>query len=304
MSNERNALDIASLQGGVITAAQARECGINRHAVRYRLSTGRWTRVSRSVYRLVDMDEPAQLLRAAITALPNSVVSHESAAELHDIPRVRRGLAVISVHTRTTHVFPGVIIRRNHDLLEHHTELVAGLPATTLPRTVMDLAALLHPRHIERIVDDLTTEKRLSTKTLSEVLDDVARRGKPGSTTIRTILRNRGWGLDRDATVLERRGLAVLRAGGLPDPVLELPIPWNPTRRFDAAYPDFRIAIEWDSRRWHQSDEAFEQDRERDRSALLHGWSVYRFTWRDVTERPQHVIATIRTAIETAEAAE
>ncbi|MEN8113974.1 MAG: type IV toxin-antitoxin system AbiEi family antitoxin domain-containing protein [Actinomycetota bacterium] len=304
MDPERLALDLASRQGGVITTEQAHECGLNRHAVRYRLRIGRWTRVSRSVYRLIEMNEPSQRLRAAIAALPNSVVSHESAAEMHGIPRVRRGIAVVSVHSRTTHAFPGVMVRRNHDLLPHHTEICGDLPCTTLPRTVVDLAALLHPKHVGRIVDDLVAEKRIGTQQLSDILDDVARRGKPGSTTIRTILANRGTGPDRNATVLERRGLAVLLEGGLPAPLLELAIPWNPTRRFDACYPEWRIAIEWDSRRWHQSDEAFEQDRERDRSALLHGWCVYRFTWRDVTQRPEHVVETIRTAIERARLAE
>lgn len=300
MDPDRTALTIASRQGGVITLAQATGCGLGRDAIRHRIKVKRWTAVSRSIYRLIEMDEPHQLIRAAVAVLPNSVVSHEAAAEIHGIPRVRRGLAVVSVHSRTTHSFPGVTVHRNHDLHESHTELQGDLPTTTLPRTVIDLAGLLHPKHVERIVDDLITQKRLSIERINRVLSDVARRGKPGSGTMRTILAGRGVGPERNATQLERRGLAVLRDGGLPVPSLEHAIPWNPARRFDACYPMWRIAIEWDSRRWHQSDEAFEQDRERDRSALLHGWSVYRFTWRDVTERPDQVVETIRLAIERA----
>ena len=297
MHPDRSALSIASRQGGVITTAQARECGLSRNAVRHRLSVGRWTRVSRQVFRLIELSEPEHRLRAAIASLPDSVVSHESAAETHRIPRVRRGLAVVTVHSRTTHVFPDVTVRRSHDLLERHITVARGLPTTTIPRTVLDLAALLHPKHTERIVDDLITEKRLTTDHLGAVLDDVARRGKPGCTAIRAILGERGRGSERDATRLERTGLAILRDASMPEPILEFPIPWNPTRRFDACFPLWQIAIEWDSRRWHQSDAAFEQDRERDRSALLHGWSVYRFTWKDVTERPEAVVATIQAAI-------
>jgi hypothetical protein len=297
MDPDRLVLSLASRQGGVVTRDQAIRAGLGNGAIRHRLETKRWTSVYRSVYRLIDMPDPEQLVRAALAVLPNSVASHQTAAELHAIPRVQRGLAVVSVHSRTTHAFPGVTVRRNHDLLADHTEIHGDLTCTTVPRTVLDLAALLHPKHIERIVDDLITEKRLTTEQLARVLHDVARRGKPGSAAIRSILGERGEGPGRNATLLERRGLAALSAGGLPPPSLEMPIPWNPVRRFDACYPKWRIAIEWDSRRWHQSDAAFEQDRERDRSALLHGWSVFRFTWRDVTEQPVQVVETLRGAI-------
>lgn len=300
MQADRSALTLASRQGGVITFDQASACGLSSGAIRYRQRVGRWTAVSRSAYRIIDMAEPRDMIRAAITVLPNSVVSHEAAAELHSIGRVRRGLAVVSVHTRTTHSFPGVTVHRNHDLDITHMEELGGLPCTTIPRTVIDLAAVLHPRHVGSIVDDLITQKRLTVEHLNSVLRDVGRRGKSGSSTIRAILAERGCGVDRNATVLENRGLSVLRKGGLPDPHLEYSIPWNPTRRFDACYPAWYIAIEWDSRRWHTGHDAFEQDRERDRSALLHGWSVYRFTWHDVSERPEHVVETIRLAIERA----
>ncbi len=298
MDPDRSALDIASRQGGVITLDQAIECELSRHAIRYRVRVGRWTVVSRSVYRLIDLTSARELVRAATAVLPHSVASHESAAELHQIPRVRRGLAVVSVHTRTTHSFPGVTVHRNHDLRTRHTEVVDALPCTTLPRTIIDLGGILHPKHTGRIVDDLIAQKRLSVEALGSVLNDVARRGKPGSTAIRSLLEQRGLGPDRNATALERRGLAVLQNGGLPTPLLEYSIPWNPTRRFDACYPNWSIAIEWDSRRWHGDHDSFELDRERDRSALLHGWSVYRFTWRDVVDRPEHVVETIRLAID------
>ena len=300
MDPDRLAHTLASTQGGVITFDQATHCGLTRGAIKYRVRPGRWTAVSRSAYRIIDMAESRDLIRAAIAVLPNTVVSHEAAAEVHSIPRVRRGIAVVSVHSRTTHSFPGVTVHRNHDLAISHVETVGGLPCTTVPRTIIDLAGILHPKHIQRIVDDLITRQRLTVERLGAVLEDVARRGKPGPSAIRSLLYERGLGPDRNASVLEIRGLSVLRNGGLPEPELEYAIPWNPTHRFDACYPLWRIAIEWDSRRWHGGHDDFEQDRERDRSALLHGWSVYRFTWKDVTERPEHVVETISAAIDRA----
>jgi len=92
-------------------------------------------------------------------------------------------------------------------------------------------------------------------------------------------------------------GLDLLRNAGFPDPETEYTIPWSPKRRFDVAYPDRRLAIEWDSRRWHTQAEAFEQDRRRDRQAVVHGWRLLRFTWLDVIERPGEVAASVRAAM-------
>jgi hypothetical protein len=295
------ALALASKQGGVITRVQATRCGLTPSSIKHRLRLGRWEPVVRSVYRLIDMTDAHDLIRAAVSVLPDAVVSHEAAAEIHGIRRVRTGVPAVSVHSRTTHTFPGVAVHRNHDLAPSHIELHGDLPVTTLPRTVIDLASILHVDHVGDVVTDLITEKRLTVETLGDVFDEVACRGKPGSATIRWILETRGTGQDANASALERRGLAVLLDGGLPRPRLECAIPWDTARRFDACYPVWMIAIEWDSRRWHLREDAFERDRARDRSALLHGWAVYRFTWDDVTTRPDLVVSTIRSAVRQAQ---
>ena len=46
-----------------------------------------------------------------------------------------------------------------------------------------------------------------------------------------------------------------------------------------------------------QRQEAFQIDRERQNTIALLGWQVLRFTWLDLTEYPQRVIAIIRSAI-------
>ncbi len=246
------------------------------------------------------MTEPRDLVRAAVAVLPSAVVSHETAAEFHGFPTVQTGRAVVSVHTRSTHVFPGVTIHRNHDLSAPHLTEVNGLPVTTVPRTLFDLGLVLRERSLRRIVDDLIAQRRVSVEEISTVIDQVAKRGKPGATALRRIIAERGTGLEAKMSTLERRGLGVLRAGGLPDPILEYPIPWDSWKRFDAAYPKAHVAIEWDSKRFHGLIDAFERDRRRDRAALLHGWRVLRFTWKDVTERPEEVVATVQAILDSA----
>lgn len=297
MSIYNEALRVAASQGGVIRLDQALGYGITNSAISRRVHRGSWQRIARSVYRLIDMQEPRDLVRAAIAALPQAVASHETAAEMHRIARLPKGKAVVTVHAKTTHTFPGVTIHRTRDLAESHMTVAEGLPVTTLPRTIVDLSANLHPSHLAAIVDDLVASKRLNLDRLSCLAASVARRGKAGSTTLRSLLNERDDAEISIASRLERRGLTVLLDAGLPRPVLEYPAPWNESRRIDAAYPDARIGIEWDSMSWHTQVAAFQRDRVRDRLALLEGWRVFRFTWHDVTERPFDVVATIRTAL-------
>jgi very-short-patch-repair endonuclease len=67
--------------------------------------------------------------------------------------------------------------------------------------------------------------------------------------------------------------------------------------RIDAAYPERRIAVEVDGFEAHSSPEAFQRDRTRQNRLVALGWTVLRFTWADVVQRPAIVAQTIREAI-------
>jgi hypothetical protein len=189
-----------------------------------------------------------------------------------------------------------VDIRRSHDIDDWHVTRVDGLPVTTVERTVVDLAANRSVGHVGAIVDDLVTQGRLDLEFLRSAAESVARRGKPGTVTVRTVIERR-LGLDHSESELERRARLVIANAGLPRPRSEYPIPWAPHRRFDDAYPKVKLAIEWDSRRYHGQLASFETDRQRDRDATINGWRVVRFTWSDVTERPHQVVDTISTLL-------
>ena len=293
MHSDRAVARLAVRQGGVIRSGQAFECGFTKGQIDQRVRDGRWTPIGRFGYRVVDMEGLLNLVRAAVATLPNAVVSHEAAAEIHDFPKMPRGVASVSVHSRTTHEFPDVIVHRCHDLEEDHIVQVSDLPITSIPRTVVDLSAGLTTGHLAAVLSSLITERRVVTSEVQAVVDRVARRGKPGIRKIRMILGERDLG-PRDGTPLERLGAEVLRIRGIPEPLFEFPMPWNPEKRLDAAFPDSGLGIEWDSRKWHELEEAFASDRERDRKALLHGWRIVRFTWADVTQRPDEVAEAVR----------
>ena len=298
MHPQATVLHLASQQGGVVLRGQAIDAGFTTDQIDWRVSTGEWRTVVTGGYRLIEMLGRLSRLRSAATVLPNATVSHYSAAAFHDVQGISRTTVSVTVPSKTTHTFPGVRVFRNDDLAPEHLTKVRGLYTTTLERTIVDLAATVSPRHLEFVVDDLLASGRSGVADLRAVLDSVARRGKPGVGSMRAILDDRSAG-DENRSRLERAGLALLAEGGFTGYQCEFPMPWAPRRRFDIAFPTHRVAIEWDSIRWHTQKRAFQMDRERDRLAIEHGWRVLRFTWLDLRDDPNGTIDLIRAVLGT-----
>ena len=58
-----------------------------------------------------------------------------------------------------------------------------------------------------------------------------------------------------------------------------------------------KIAIEVDGFAFHTDAEVFQHDRNRQNYLVLNGWQILRFTWQDLVEHPERVIAEIRRVI-------
>lgn len=294
---DKRAIDLAARQGGVVTRRQAYEIGFTTRQITHRLSQERWHRIGDLGYRLIPASGSEHHLQAATVLLPDAVVSHGSAAFIHGLVDERPDLPTVSVHSRTTHVLPDVFVHRCHDLLDSHVALVGMLPVTTPERTLFDLAATTTVGRLAWMAVELARDRRLDFAAVERVVAEIGRRGKPGTARMRELLEHLevAESADKSESPLERRGRRLLRrASCICGFKSEYPIPWAPRRRFDDAFPAHQLAVEWDSIRYHGQRDAFEVDRRRDRSALEHGWRVLRFTWSDVTERPDGVIETVR----------
>ena len=293
---DRTILDFANAHGGVVTRPFLDQLSMTRGQIEMRVRRHGWQALGRGAYRVLEARDMKDRLAGAVAAIEASAVSHESAAEMHGFRLLPTGVAVITAHSRTTHRFDGVLVHRTHDLDPAHLTNVSGLPCTTVARTVVDLAPGVSDRRLGAILDDLVVRRLVEMADVDMVLSSVARQGKPGIRRMRRVLLSR-WGEDHTASILERRARSLLARSGLPSPVSEFPIPWSDGRRFDDAYPDQRLAIEWDGRKYHGQFSAFEADRQRDREALENGWRVLRFTWNDVNNRPQMVIDSVRSLL-------
>jgi very-short-patch-repair endonuclease len=63
--------------------------------------------------------------------------------------------------------------------------------------------------------------------------------------------------------------------------------------RYDFAYVGRKVIVELDSERFHMDPDSFQRDRDKQTSAQVRGWMVYRFTWQDLTARPDQVISVL-----------
>ena len=68
--------------------------------------------------------------------------------------------------------------------------------------------------------------------------------------------------------------------------------------RVDLAFPELRIAVEYDGREVHDRSDVFTADRRRQNALVAHGWVVLRFTAADLRrDRQQGLIATVQAAV-------
>jgi len=66
------------------------------------------------------------------------------------------------------------------------------------------------------------------------------------------------------------------------------------TLKPDFLWRDQRLILEADSRRFHDTDTAFLDDRRREQRLQVSGWRVSRFSWEQVEFEPQALARTVR----------
>jgi very-short-patch-repair endonuclease len=161
-----------------------------------------------------------------------------------------------------------------------------GLRVTTLPLTVIEAAvrrgggAKLMDSALQRHVE------------LRELWDaHVRNKGRHGSPAARRMLQAASDGARSEA---ERLLVKLLRQAGITGWKTNYPVGGY---KVDVGFPNEKVAIEVDGWAFHSDPEAFVKDRNRQNNIALLGWKVLRFTWLDLTEYPQRVLAEIKYAI-------
>ena len=104
---------------------------------------------------------------------------------------------------------------------------------------------------------------------------------------------------------MESEARLVMIDGGLPVPVLQYRIndSWGRSRRFDFAWPQFKVAAEYEGEESHSGADAMRRDRERLAALQDLGWVVIPIVAGDVRRRPQMLVSRISAQLRRAQAA-
>jgi very-short-patch-repair endonuclease len=62
----------------------------------------------------------------------------------------------------------------------------------------------------------------------------------------------------------------------------------------DIFWPDQRLIVELDGREYHDDEDAFEDDRDKDADLVAAGFRVVRVTWNRLTQEPEREAARLR----------
>jgi hypothetical protein len=190
------------------------------------------------------------------------------------------------VITPTERRIEGIVTRRCRHIDPREATVWCGVPVTIVERVLVDLAATLGFTALARACHEAGVRFSTTPAGVERVL--ARRPNSPGAGKVRRILRG---DVHVTLSTLERRFLATLRAAGLPLPETNQPAGG---RRVDCRWPDRALTVELDSYRFHNSRYAWEQDRRREREAHARGDEFRRYTYGDVLEDPQPMLAELR----------
>ena len=160
-------------------------------------------------------------------------------------------------------------------LTDHEVAMKGDLPVTTPLRTSWDIALWTDLIPAVTMIDALLAAQLLTADQLGELVQ--ARFGWHGSQRAGRVF---ALADGASQSPQESRLRVMLIRSGLPRPVSQFPVQVNGrVLHPDLAWPEFKIAIEYDGR-WHDAPGQFDLDRRRLNLLVAEGWIVLHVTAR------------------------
>ena len=284
--------ELATRQHGVVARRQLVAAGLGRGAIAEWVRKKRLHRIHHGVYAVGHrrVSRLGRWTAGVLACGPGAVLSHRCAAALWGILEGWPTIVDVTV-ARDLRGRPGI---RPHQatLAPDERTVEAGIPVTTVARTLLDLAALLDLHEFKRALE------RAEALRLSDMTPLVAlmerHQGRPGTANLSAAM-SEGLRPAITKSELERRFLTFVDKARLPRPEtnvwLKIADEWI---EVDCLWRDQRVIVELDSRAYHQTTAAFERDRRRDRRLHAAGWWPIRITDRALRTEPDALEADVR----------
>ena len=271
--------------------------GFGKDAIQHRIASGRLHPLHAGVYavghRLIS--KQGWLMAAVLASGPGAVLSHHSAAMVWGLRSYTERAVHVTVPRKST---SSKRIRRHHSLLPADEWTVEeGIRVTTVPRTILDLAATVDADTVENLLREserLRLSDRLSLPDLIERY-----RGKRGTKKVQLALqRLKEEPVGHRRSRLEERFAPFLRQHRLPLPRFNDWILLGDKRYcVDCHWPTLRQIVELDGWDSHSTRTAFREDRARDRRLTAAGYTVTHITWNQLDDEPEAITSDLRTLL-------
>ena len=259
---------LAIRQHSLVSRDQLPADDSGRRAARRRIASPDWEEITDRVLRLVGSSptDLQQVMAAVLDAGRGAVASHRTAAGIRGLCGFGRRVLEVSRPRDSARPTKLAHLYRPRFLPDHHVTVHDGIPVTTLPRTVVDMAATEHPGRVE-VVAHAAVRAGMTWEQLATVAGEVGGRGVRGIAVVRKLVEDN---IGRPAleSGLEVRFLSLLRAAGLPEPRRQVNLggeEW--AGRVDFVDDQARLVLEINGARYH--DGALERRRDDRRTAAL-----------------------------------
>jgi very-short-patch-repair endonuclease len=232
-------------------------------------------------------------MAAVLACGPQAKLSHRSAAGLQGIRRDNRPNPDVTLPSSSVRPRPRIEVHKSSTLEPADFTTVAGIPCTTVARTLVDLGDVVSRREVERALDQAERLRLFDGKAVHEALTRAGPRR--GAGILRAVLGS----YEEPALTeegIEEAFLALCRQASLPSPAVQAWITLGDgiAYKADFLWRRHKLIAETDGRDVHTTRKAFEHDRLRDQRLTLARYTVVRFTWRQVTREPQRIAGALQ----------
>ena len=284
---EEKIAELAADAHGVVTRAELLAAGITVAQIKRRIRKGALLIEFPGVYRVGHRapSTEARYIAAVKACGAGAVLCGRAAAYLLGLVLLRVPPLPEVMTTRGRRV-RGIRTKRARRIDPLDVTDVNGIPVTTAPRTLLDLAPHMPLTALGLAFHKARVKHGLRPPAVEAVL--ARRPNSPGARKLRAVMYGEA---KITLSALEKRFLALLAANGLPLP--------DTNERVGRAYVDCRwreprLTVELDSYRYHSTRHAWEADRRREREARARGEEFRRYTYGDVCETPALMLNELR----------